>query len=319
MNKNYYKTLGVEKGASEEEIKKAFRDLAKKYHPDINKSPDAESKFKEINEAYDHIINKKVDENDYVQRNPFGNGMENFVFHRQMQRTINPDVHVGVQLEFMEACHGVEKELKYTRHVECKSCQEYKKKHGKINIKYCKTCNGQGFVGMRNGPFNITVPCPDCGGQGSAIECTDCNGQGSVSESKEMRVNVPVGVDSGKILRIAGYGNYSYINESWGNLYLHIEVVNNTNFTRQDENIFSDHSLNYLDCLLGGEFQTKTIHGDVKFRVPECTENDQVLRLENQGINHTGHHYVTIKIKIPKTLDKKTKRVLTNLKKIKKN
>ena len=317
MKKNYYKILGVEKNASDEDVKKAFRDLAKKHHPDVNKSPDAENKFKEINEAYDHIINKKSDpqENLYQHGNPFGNGRS--VFHRQMMNQVDPDIHMGINVDFMDACHGIDKKISYQYYAPCNGCEEYKKKNGKINVHHCGNCGGHGFVQIQNGVFNISIPCPGCGGQGSAIDCSTCNGQGATIEKREATIKIPLGADNGKILRIIGYGNYNYKSGSSGNLYLHIQILNNTNFTRQDDNIFIDYDLDYMDCLLGGEFDVKTIHGKGKLKVPECTQHGVVLKMEKEGINHVGHQYVTIKVQIPKTLDKRVKRVLINIKKIK--
>lgn len=307
--KNYHKILGVTKDSSDEEIKKAFRDLAKRYHPDVNKDANAENKFKEINEAYNHIINKKEDEPQFSN---------NSSFYHQIHRQIQPDIHMQFDIEFMEACHGAEKTVSFQYHAPCKKCEEHKRVHDKYNIKYCVTCKGAGFIRIQNGPFNIGVPCPQCGGQGSVLECDGCNGQGNVVDKKEITIKVPSGADTGKILRIQGHGNYDYKSETYGNLFFHIQVINNTNFTRQDENIFSEKHLDYLDCLLGGMFKIQGIHGETELFVPECTEDGKVLKINNQGINHVGHQYVTIKINIPKTLDKRTKKVLINLKKLNK-
>lgn len=311
MSKNYHKILGVTKESSDDEIKTAYRNLAKKLHPDVNKQKDAEDKFKELNEAYEHVINKKEDESDFIQNSS--------TFHRQIYRQVQPDIHMQIDIDFMKACHGSEEKIGYQYHNQCKKCAEHKKNHGKINIKYCGTCKGSGILRIQNGPFNIGVPCPQCNGQGSFLDCDECRGQGSYVDNKEVTIKIPSGADSGKILRVQGFGNYDFMNELFGDLYLHIQVINKTQFTRQDDNIFGEINLNYLDCLLGGEFSVKTIHGDIKIVVPECTENGKVLRITNEGVNHIGHHYVTTRIQIPKILDKRTKRVLTNLKKLNKN
>jgi len=318
MAKNYRKTLGVSKDASKEEVKNAFRKLAKKYHPDINKTPEAENKFKEINEAYDHIINgKESDPDEFRYGSPYGDDGFN-VFHRPIMRQIDPDVHIVTQVEFMEACHGVDRRVTFEQDSICKQCEDYKAKNGQINIKHCVKCNGRGILHITNGPFNISMPCPACGGQGSAIDCSGCNGKGSRTELRDMTIKFPAGADSGKMLRVLGHGNYNFKTGKHGNLYIHIEVLNNTDFKRDGDNIFTERPVEWIDCLIGGEIEVPTIHGSVIMRVPECSENGKVLKLTNQGINHVGSQYVTIKVTIPNNLDKCTKRVLTNLKKLKK-
>ncbi len=309
MSKNYYKVLGIQKGTSDEEVKKAYRDLAKKYHPDINKDKDAENKFKEINEAYEHIINKKPDEPEFMDTSSFFQYINN----------INPDIHFQMHLDFMEACLGTEKKISFNQQIECPSCVEYKKSNGQLNIKHCSKCRGSGFFQFRQGNFSFGSTCPQCLGRGSAIECDICKGQGSIEIKREINVKIPAGINYGNILRINGHGNYTYNMNGSGSLFLHVEINNNTNFTRQDDNIFSELNVDYLDCLLGSEIKIKTIHGETDLNIPTCTENGKVLKINNEGINHNGHHYVTIKIQIPKVLDKRSKKILTNLKKLNKS
>jgi len=310
--KNYYKILGLKDDASDEEAKKSFRDLAKKYHPDINKEKGAEDKFKEINEAYDAIINKKVPKN----TRPFG-GFEGFKYTFN-QKSINPDVHIGLDLSFMEACLGTDKKIGFEILDKCEKCEEYKNKYGNYEEEKCSKCGGTGIFQKNIGFGTITIPCPTCFGEGYSGKCSTCGGIHVNKKQKEISVKIPEGADEGDKLRIINYGNFSPEQNYYGNLYIHINVATDPNFSRQGENIFSNMKLDYLDCLLGGDFEIETIHGKKSIMIPECTSNGSVLKINNLGIKQIGNHYVTIYIDIPKTLDNRTKRTLKNLKKNKK-
>lgn len=312
--KNYYKILGVKDGASDEEAKKAFRDLAKKYHPDINKEPGAEERFKEINEAYDHIINKKMGNSPFEKQGNYDIDLRDF-FSGIRRPAFQPDVHVGIGIDFMESCLGVEKQVAFKRFAECKTCKEYKQKHGDYKVTRCVKCNGAGAEIRRQGNFTMSMPCMDCGGDGTKLECSECDGKGAIEEEKLITLKVPAGIRDEQMLRVTGYGNFDYVDEIYGHVFVHIRVYNSTSFRRDEDNIFSDLQLDYLDCLLGGEFEVETIFGKANLMVPECTGHGTILKIPNQGIKHIGHHYITVKIRIPNVLDKRSKKYLTNLKK----
>ena len=314
--KNYYKILGLKDGASDEDVKKAFRDLAKKYHPDINKDKDAEDKFKEINEAYDHITNKRPEPQ--PQGNPFGGPIDLRDFMNQFQtrrRMFDADIHIAVGISFMEACLGAVKTFTYNHLIECGSCKDYKSKHGHYNTKSCHVCKGTGQRVQKVNNFVISQPCGTCDGEGTKLECQQCNGVGAIQESKTFNLTIPEGIRPESMLRVSGMGNFDYENESVGNVLIHVQIYNDTKFTREDDNIFAELELDYLNCLLGGEFSVSTIHGNANLRVPECTQHGTVLKIDGFGIRRVGNHYVTVKVRMPQFLDKKTRKILTNLKK----
>jgi molecular chaperone DnaJ len=281
----------------------------------LNQEEGADEKFKEISEAYDHIINKKPDIRQ-PDGAPHGRGSFDFSqFGGFAQQRINPDIRIQVHLDFMDAALGAKKPLSFEYLDKCVKCEEHTKKHGRVNEVTCNTCGGKGMVHRSIGIGTITTPCPHCFGNGVAIDCSGCDGLGLTKKNKEIKITIPEGSGDGGTLRIMGAGNYMSESDSFGNLYLHIVVMGHEKFARQDKNIFSDMDLDYLDCLLGGEFETDTIHGKAKATIPECTENGTVIGIPNYGILHEGIHYVKIQIKIPKVLDKATKRTLENLKK----
>lgn len=318
--KNYHKILGIEKGASEEDVKKAFRDMAKKYHPDVNKSPDAESKFKEINEAYNKILNKEDDEiplgfNYRSNRDMDMEAFKQFVSSiRNAASPISFDVTQRYAVTFFESCLGTEKEITYQRMGKCSGCEEYKISHnGKPNVNKCADCNGSGEQVQVQHNFRISVTCRKCHGIGSILTCGVCSGKGYTPEVKQITIKFPEGVRDGATLRVGGYGSYDYENDIYGNLYITILVRGEPGFTRQDNDIFTEMKLDYLDCLLGGDVNVETIHGTKTLHIAECTGNGAVTKIEKEGIKHIGNHYVTIHIEIPKVLDKKTKRILNKL------
>jgi len=316
--KSYHNILGVAENASEDEVKKAYRSLAKKYHPDLNKDKGADEKFKEISEAYDHIINKKPDARQ-PNGSPHRSGPSVFDFSGFggfAQQRINPDIRIQLYVGFMDAALGNKKPITFNYLDKCEKCEEYTKQHGHVNEKTCTTCAGRGMVHQSLGGIGtITTPCPHCYGNGTSIDCDGCKGEGVIKKSKELKITIPEGAREGGILRVMGAGNYNPEDSSFGNLYLHIAITPHDKFSRQGEDIFSNMGLDYLDCLLGGEFETDTIHGKNKLVVPQCTENGAVISIPNSGILKKGNHYVTIQITIPKVLNKDTKRTLENLKK----
>lgn len=319
MNKkDAYLILGISLDASEEEIKRAYKNLAKKMHPDINKDEGAEDKFKEINEAYDYIINKRQETQPQQQGFPFGGPINIRDFMNQFQvskRRFDVDIHIAVGISFMEACLGIVKTFTYNHLLECVSCKEYKAKNNHYNTKSCLVCKGSGQLIQRLNNFIVSKPCGSCDGEGTKLECSTCNGIGAIEESKTFNLTIPEGIRPESILRVSGMGNFDYENESYGNVLIHVQIYNDTNFTREDDNIFAEFELDYLNCLLGGEFPVPTIHGNANLRVPECIQHGTVLKIDGFGIRRVGNHYVTIKIKMPQFLDKKTRKALTNLKK----
>lgn len=319
--KNYYKVLGLEKGASKEEAKQAFRELAKKYHPDVYKADDAETKFKEINEAYSKIVAGEADGHDDPWAGSRRNNDMDIEAFRQFvsqiryeQKVANVDVRQRYEINFMESCLGTEKEITYERMGKCSECEEFKKSHdGKTNLKQCAACNGSGMDVKLGNNFRYSATCQKCFGVGSFLKCVTCGGKGFCMEVKQITIKFPEGVKDGGTLRVGGYGGFNPTHEIYGNLYIDVLVRNDAQFTRQENDIFSELRLDYLNCLLGGDFEVDTIHGKKIVHIAECTGNGEVCKIEKEGIKHIGNHYVTIKVEIPKTLDKRAKRFLNKL------
>ena len=227
--KNYYKILGINDGASDEEVKKAFRDLAKKFHPDVNKDPGAENKFKEINEAYDIIINKKIPPRGPISDEGINvNDFFNFSHFNMRRKTMDTDIHIGIGISFMESCLGADKKIVFNRYAECKTCNEYKKKNGEYDITKCSKCGGTGQEVRRNGHYTISMPCQLCHGEGSKLNCKDCNGVGAILEEKSPTIKIPEGIKDEQMLRLGGYGNYDYENEMYGDTFVHMRIYNDT-------------------------------------------------------------------------------------------
>ncbi len=318
MIKNHYKTLGLESNATEEDIKKAYRNLAKQFHPDISKDPKAEEKFKEISEAYDAL--KNGDEQEEESYNPFGGGFTNggFTFFQQSSNNIETDIYLSTELTFLEACLGVEKNIEYKKYIECDKCHEYKTINGKLKFDICKHCNGTGRTIRRTPLMNIAMPCLTCHGTGGKIDCNSCNGKGVKEQDYKLNVKIPAGVNSHNHIRIFKEGNFDYINNLLGNVYISIKVHASRDFTRNKLDIFNKIKVDFMDCLLGNELEVDTIYGKEKIRINECTKNGEVIKINGKGIitnNLSGSHYTTIEVEIPNKLDKLTKRVLTSLRK----
>ncbi len=313
MVKDYYKILGVKRDSSEEDIKKAYRNLAKQYHPDVNKEPGAEDKFKEINEAYDAIAKRdESEEEEELDFSPFN------VFTRGGGFSgISQNVVIVTELTFLEACLGADKVVEYDRLVACEKCEEHKKNSGKFNVKKCKVCDGKGQIIQKNRFINLSFPCSNCNGTGFSIDCDRCHGVGAVNQNNKLNIKIPAGVTSRNQIRVLGQGNFDYRNSNTGNLFIRLNILHSRDFTRNDLDIFNKTKLNYLDCILGCEIDVNTIHGTYKLTIPQCTKYGDVIKIDNKGINtpdKCGNHYVTVEVEMPSSIDKKTKRILTALK-----
>ncbi|MBQ6841012.1 MAG: molecular chaperone DnaJ [Bacilli bacterium] len=320
--KDYYEVLGVSKDASDDEIKRSFRKLAKQYHPDINKEPDAEAKFKEIGEAYailsDPQKRKTYDqfgsaafENggagaggfgaggfdfgdidlDSILRDVFGGGFGGFSGFGGASRTRNgsrrgADVRAVVDLTFEEACFGCEKEVELNLKQTCDECDG----KGGFKEKNCSTCNGQGVVLERVqslfGIMQTQKTCPDCSGRGVtyADMCDECNGSGVVNKKKTIKVKIPEGVDSGYQLRLARKGNAGVNGAESGDLYVEFNIKDHPLFERQDTDIYLELPINIAEAALGCEKEIPTLYGEVVLEIKPGTQNYTKLKLKGKGI-----------------------------------
>jgi molecular chaperone DnaJ len=346
MSKDYYNILGVDKGASDDEIKKAYRKKAMELHPDKNPdNPGAEAKFKEAAEAYDTLSNpdKKSSYDRYGSSgNPFGGGGNPFGqqghgfnmddifsqfgdifgqrYNRQQPRqSKGSDLRIKVSLTIEEILKGATKKLKYRRQDTCNTCNGM----GGTEVKDCLPCNGLGQrTVIQNTPFGqirSATSCPDCQGSGKQIKnkCGACHGDGTVSREQVVDVEVPAGVSSDMQLSMNGFGN-CIRNGVPGNLQIIIEEIREPYFTRERNNIVVEKNISVLDAILGANVKVKTPHGELSITIEPGTEHGKVYRITGKGIPDVsyglGDLYIKISVKIPKNIDLDERYILEKLK-----
>lgn len=320
MSKDYYETLGVNKNASDEDIKRAFRKLAKQYHPDVNKEPGAAEKFKEIGEAYavlsDPNKRKTYDqfgsaafENggagagggagfggfdfsdidlDSILRDVFGGGFSGFGSRRSSSRGARrgSDVRIVVRLTFEEAAFGCDKKIDITLDDTCPSCNG----KGGFNEKTCSTCGGRGVVLERVqslfGMMQTQKTCPDCRGTGTSFSetCPDCNGSGIVSKRKSMTIKIPEGVDSGFQLRLAKKGEAGRNGAEPGDLIVDFDIMDHPLYERQDNDIYMEYPINVAQAALGCKIDVPTLNGIETIEIKPGTQNYEKIKLRGKGI-----------------------------------
>ncbi len=310
---DFYKLLELGKNASEAEIKKSYKRLAMKYHPDRNKDnpEEAEKKFKAIKEAYEILSDPKkraaydqfghagVDPSMGGGRGGFG-GADNFsdifgdVFGdifgggRGQQRSSvqrGSDVLYNLELTLEEAVGGTETTLKVPVMVSCGECNGSGAKKGSSPIT-CSTCHGHGQVRMQQGFFSVQQTCPTCHGTGKQIKdpCHKCHGQGRVKETKTLSVKVPAGVDTGDRIRLSGEGEAGINGGPSGDLYVQVKVKEHSIFTRDGSNLYCEVPISYPTACLGGEIEVPTLDGKVMLKIPAETQTGKLFRLRGKGV-----------------------------------
>ncbi|HOP75321.1 MAG TPA: molecular chaperone DnaJ [Bacillota bacterium] len=349
--RDYYEVLGVEKGATEDEIKKAYRKLARKYHPDVNKDnpQEAEAKFKEINEAYSVLSDPQkraaYDQYGHAATDPnfgaggfggFGDmGFDGFgdIFDmffggaRTSQRRNGPqrgnDLRYDLEISFEEAAFGKETTIEVPRTEVCPTCHGNGAKPG-TPIKTCPNCNGTGQVQVTQttafGRFVNVRTCERCHGEGKTIEtpCTECRGSGRVRKVRKIEVKIPAGVESGSRLRVAGEGEAGLRGGSPGDLYIYIYVKKHPQFERQGNDVYSEIKLSITQAVLGTTVMVDTLDGKVELKIPEGTQHGTTFRMKGRGITYLkghgrGDHYVRVKLTVPTKLSNEQRELFKKL------
>jgi len=307
--RDYYEVLGVSKDASDADVKKAFRRLAMKYHPDRNPdSTDAEEKFKEAKEAHDILSDRQkraaYDQFGHagVDTAAGGAGAQGFsgfgdifdsvfgdIFGQQGrggQRVYRgADLRYDLDLSLEEAVAGATIKIRVPKRVMCETCEGAGMKKGSTPAN-CSTCNGIGQVRMQQGVFSVQQTCPQCRGNGKIIDdpCAACSGQGRVRDSKTISVKVPPGVDSGDRIRLSGEGEAGEQGGPPGDLYVHVIVKEHSIFTREGSDLFCEAPIGFATATLGGELEIPTLDGKVKLKIPAETQSGRLFRLRGKGV-----------------------------------
>lgn len=365
MAQDYYKVLGVEKTASADEIKSAYRRLAKKYHPDVyatasaEEKANAETKFKEIQHAYD-VLSDPQKRSAFDQFgsedgptggggfggfNPFqgGQGFNTQGFgdifgdifsafaggggaRSRTSARQGDDIEVGLQLDFKEACFGVEKEITYTRVENCPSCKGTGAKNGTA-FKVCTKCGGKGRVVVQQrtmlGVMQTERVCDMCGGSGKIITdaCPDCKGKGRVRKQRTIKVKIPAGIDNNQMLTMQNEGNAGINGGPNGNLVIIFKVKPHPLFVRQGNDLNMELPISVTQAILGDTVEIPTLTGSVKIEIPEGTQDGAVIRVKNKGVKNLrrdsyGDLYVRVTIDVPKNLGSRQRKQLEELKEI---
>ncbi|MCI8465086.1 MAG: molecular chaperone DnaJ [Lachnospiraceae bacterium] len=348
--RDYYEVLGVPKDADDGALKKAYRALAKKYHPDTNQgNPEAEAKFKEASEAY-AVLSDPDKRRQYDQ---FGHaafegggagGFGGFDFSgadmgdifgdifgdlfgggRRSRANNGPmrgaNLRSRIRITFDEALFGCEKEIELTSRDDCKECKGTGAKPG-TKPETCPKCNGKGQVVYTQqslfGMVRNVQTCPDCNGTGKIIKekCSVCRGTGYTSSKKRIAVSIPAGIDNGQSVRIRGKGELGVNGGERGDLLVEVVVSEHPTFRRQETSIYSTVPITFATAALGGDIKIKTVDGEVLYTVAPGTQTDTRIRLKGKGVPYLrnkdvrGDHYVTLVVKVPERLNKEQKEAL---------
>jgi molecular chaperone DnaJ len=345
--RDYYEVLGVGRQATQEEIKRSFRRLARQYHPDVNKDSEAEAQFKEINEAYEVLSDteKRASYDRFGHAASQGAGFGGFgdfggfgvedifeSFFGGMRSgparsgpTRGADLRYDLTIEFEEAVFGSEKEIVIPRHETCPQCQGSGAEPGTQPIR-CPQCNGTGEVRRQQqtflGSFVQVTVCPRCQGEREIVTtpCTQCKGRKVVQVERSISVKIPAGVDDGTRIRLAGEGEPGARRGPAGNLYVVLHVKPHKHFRRQDTNILLELDLNVAQAALGDKIVVPTLDGDDELVIPAGTQTGEVFKLRGKGVPHLrrngrGDQLVMVHVLTPTKLSKQQKDLLTELSK----
>ena len=348
---DFYQILGVSRDADANTLKSAYRKLARQYHPDVNKDPGAEDKFKEIGKAYEALADPETRARydqfgeagiggaagmpDMGDMGGFGDLFETFFngFGGQSSQggrsqrrgpQQGDDLRYDLNIDFKDAIFGQQREINIPHLETCEVCRGTGAKKG-TGPATCTTCGGSGQVRRATrtpfGNFTQVAECPTCNGVGQIISdpCTSCGGNGVKQVRKKLRINIPAGVDSGTKLRVSGEGNVGLKGGPPGDLYVFIKVKNDPNLKREGINIYSEISVSYLQAILGDTVDIMTVDGKVNLKIPSGTQPNSTLSLENKGVPRLGNpvargnHQVLVKVKLPTRITEDERNLLENL------
>jgi molecular chaperone DnaJ len=343
MVKDYYASLGVKSNATDEQIKKAYRKLALKYHPDKNPdNPSAEKKFKEISEAYDCLSDKDKRKN--YDTYPYGGSSEHFsdsgmddIFsqfsemfghdlgssrprdpRRRMSKgeSIVREVHVTLE----EVLVGSSREISYSRGQSCVQCSG-KGYVSRDDISRCRSCRGSGNVISDFGAMRVSTSCASCAGSGKTIinPCSDCSGVGALFKSMSINITIPPGVSDGNQLRIEGRGHFSPGYQIPGDLLVSISVSKHKKFDRKGPHIYSEKRISFKDAALGSVIEVELIDGKINLNVPSGTQSQTVMSVGSRGLPidvgdpERGHHYIVVIVDVPTKISEADRKIIEQL------
>ncbi len=349
VKRDYYEVLGLQKGCTEDEIKKAYRQLAKKYHPDLNPDDqEAEAKFKEVNEAYEVLSDSekkaRYDQFGHAGVDPTAGGagyagygdmggfdigdiFESFLGGGFGGRRSNPnaprqgrDIQTAITIDFFESCKGTKKQISIQRMERCSDCGGNGAAKG-TTPQTCPDCGGRGQVRVQQrtpiGSFTTTKPCSRCQGKGQIIQnpCPKCHGSGAVRVSKRLEITVPAGIHDGQILTVRGQGDAGVNGGPAGDLNVTITVRPDVLFKRDGYDIWCEVPITYMQACMGDEIDVPTIDGAVKQTIKEGTQPGTVLQLKGKGVPNLngrgrGDAFIELTIEVPRNLTKQQKEIL---------
>ena len=356
MARDYYEILGISRDADKEEIKRAYRRLARKYHPDVNSEPGADEKFKEINRAYEVLSEPEMRSRfdrfgeagvssaagagfpDMGDMGGFADIFESFftgftgnagqTSRRRNGPSRGDDLRLDLKLEFREGIFGGEKEIRIPHLENCATCSGTGAKPG-TKARACSTCSGSGQVRRATrtpfGSFTQVSVCPTCNGDGQVVEekCETCNGLGRKQETKKLKITIPAGVDNGTRLRVSKEGDAGLRGGPPGDLYVYLFIEEDLEFHRDGINIRSEIKISYLQAILGCRLEINTVDGPKELMIPAGTQPNTVLTMENHGVPKLGNpvsrgdFLITVLIDIPTKITPEERELLEKLAKIK--